>query len=55
MKTKTTLLGGAGLLLSAGLLAAPAKPNIAWMPLQVDNGQNTLVHWDMWWGTNGTH
>ena len=48
MKTKTTFLGGAGFLLSAGLLAAPAKPNIAWMPLQVDNGQNTQVHWDPW-------
>ncbi|MCH8532043.1 MAG: hypothetical protein LAT65_14420 [Saccharospirillum sp.] len=37
MKAKTTLLGGAGLLLNAGLLAAPAKPNIAW-EIDADNG-----------------
>ncbi|UTA49561.1 glycosyl hydrolase family 18 protein [Simiduia sp. 21SJ11W-1] len=35
--------------------AAPATPNIAWLPATHESGSNILVHWDMWWGTNGTH
>ncbi len=34
--------------------AAPAKPNIAWMPSSYESGNDITVHWDMWWGTNGT-
>ncbi len=39
---------------STGVIAAPAKPNIAWMPATIESGENILVHWDMWWGENGT-
>ncbi|GGX74991.1 glycosyl hydrolase family 18 protein [Saccharospirillum salsuginis] len=54
MKTQSFLIGGAGVLLSAGLMAAPAKPVISWMPAEVADGADTSVAWDMWWGENGT-
>ncbi|MDN3637359.1 glycosyl hydrolase family 18 protein [Simiduia curdlanivorans] len=34
--------------------AVPAKPAISWMPTSFENGNNLTVHWDMWWGVNGT-
>lgn len=54
MKNTQFALGTVGVLLSASLLAAPAKPVIDWMPAQLSDGSNTSVQWNTWWGENGT-
>lgn len=36
------------------VLAAPSKPNIAWMPSQFNAPSSQTVTWNMWWGENGT-
>lgn len=55
MRTRLSLLLGTSLLLSTGALAAPAKPDIAWMPSTFAHGEDITVQWDLWWGANGTH
>lgn len=53
MKNKHCLAALA-LAISTHAYAAPGTPNIAWLPATHESGEAINVHWDMWWGENGT-
>lgn len=54
MKHQRVLLGLSTALLSTGLMAAPAQPNLSWLPASLDDGSNTNITWNVWWGENGS-
>lgn len=54
MKKMTLLMAAMAGFSAQSALAAPGTPNIAWLPSSFESGANITVHWDMWWGENGT-